>query len=107
MSQARVLTRPLGGSSLANLAARGEASEFFPARPRDVAGWRARVEEVRDASPTDWWSALSPAIGTESHAAKIGPLEVSVQEKETVTGPDWMGAAAIVAGALLLVVGRK
>ena len=44
---------------------------------------------------------------TESHDAKIGPLEFSVQEKETVHIPDWLGAGAIVAGALLLVAGRK
>ena len=44
---------------------------------------------------------------SESHDAKIGPLEFSVQEKETVHIPDWLGAGAIVAGALLLVVGRK
>ncbi len=44
---------------------------------------------------------------TETHDAKIGPLEFSVQEKETVHIPDWMGAAAIAAGALILVAGRK
>jgi hypothetical protein len=44
---------------------------------------------------------------SESHDAKIGPLEFSVQEKETVHIPDWLGAGAILAGALLLVLGRK
>jgi hypothetical protein len=44
---------------------------------------------------------------SETHDAKIGPLEFSVQEKETVHIPDWLGAGAIVAGALLLVAGRK
>jgi TRAP-type C4-dicarboxylate transport system permease small subunit len=44
---------------------------------------------------------------SESHDAKIGPLEFSVKERETVHIPQWMGAAAIAAGVLLLVVGRK
>lgn len=43
----------------------------------------------------------------ETHDAKIGPLEFSVQEKETVHIPDWLGAGAIAAGALVLVLGRK
>ena len=44
---------------------------------------------------------------SESHDAKIGPLEFSVQEKETVHIPDWAGAAAVAGGVLLLVVGGR
>jgi hypothetical protein len=44
---------------------------------------------------------------SETHDAKIGPLEFSVEEKETVHIPDWLGAAAIVGGALLLISGRR
>lgn len=38
---------------------------------------------------------------------KLGPLELSVQEKETVNIPVWMGVGAIVVGGLLLVFGSK
>jgi hypothetical protein len=40
-------------------------------------------------------------------AAKIGPLELNVKERETVNIPLWAGIGAIVVGGLLLVGGRK
>lgn len=44
----------------------------------------------------------------DTTALKVGPLELKVQEKETVNVPIWAGIAAIVAGGLVLVgVGRK
>lgn len=43
----------------------------------------------------------------ESTAAKLGPLEIKVQEKETVNIPLWAGVGAIVVGGVLLVAGRK
>ena len=44
----------------------------------------------------------------ETHEAKLGPLEMSVKDKETVVVPVWAGVGAIVAGgALLLSGGRK
>jgi hypothetical protein len=44
----------------------------------------------------------------ETHEANIGPLELSVKERETVNIPMWAGIAAIVAGGgLLLAAGRK
>ncbi len=44
----------------------------------------------------------------ESHDAKIGPIEFSIKDKETVNVPVWAGIGAIVIGAgLLLVGGRK
>jgi hypothetical protein len=44
----------------------------------------------------------------ETHDAKIGPLELSVKDKETVNVPVWAGVGAIVIGAgLLLAGGRK
>ena len=33
----------------------------------------------------------------ESHEAKLGPIELSVKDKETVNIPVWAGVAAIVA----------
>lgn len=41
-----------------------------------------------------------------SHDARIGPLDISVQEKKTVPIPVWAGIGAIVVGALLLVRDR-
>jgi hypothetical protein len=38
---------------------------------------------------------------------KLGPLELSVKEKETVNIPVWAGVGAIVVGGLLLVFGNK
>lgn len=40
----------------------------------------------------------------ETHQAKIGPIELSVKEKETVNIPLWAGVGMILAGAVLLVV---
>ena len=43
----------------------------------------------------------------ESHDLKLGKLELSVKDRETVNIPVWVGAGAIVAGALLLFVRQK
>lgn len=43
----------------------------------------------------------------EKHDVKLGPLQFSVAEKETVNVPVWAGAGAIAVGVILLVVGRK
>lgn len=43
----------------------------------------------------------------QTHQAKLGPLELSVKERETVNVPAWAGGGAIVLGAVLLAFGRK
>jgi len=44
----------------------------------------------------------------DTHEAKIGPIQLSVKEKETVNVPLWAGIGAIALGVVLLVVpGRK
>ncbi|WP_295955986.1 hypothetical protein [Rhodoferax sp.] len=43
----------------------------------------------------------------DTTAVKIGPLELSVKEKETVNVPVWAGVGAIVVGGLLLAFGSK
>ena len=43
----------------------------------------------------------------ETHEAKIGPLVLSVADKETVNVPIWVGVGAIVIGGLLLAFGNK
>lgn len=40
----------------------------------------------------------------ETHQTKVGPIEFSVKDTETVNIPIWAGVAAMVAGVLLLVV---
>jgi hypothetical protein len=42
----------------------------------------------------------------ETHEAKLGPVELSVKDKETVTVPAWAGIGAIVVGSGLLLVKR-
>ncbi|KQY90285.1 MULTISPECIES: hypothetical protein [Roseateles] len=43
----------------------------------------------------------------DSTVVKLGPLEVSAKEKETVNLPVWLGVGAIAVGGLLLAFGRK
>ena len=43
----------------------------------------------------------------DKHEAKLGPLEFSITDRETVNVPVWAGVAAIVAGGVLLVVPNK
>ena len=43
----------------------------------------------------------------ETHDAKLGPIELTFKEKRTVNVPAWAGAAAIVAGAVLLLARPK
>lgn len=56
--------------------------------------------------------ALGLAYGSfsftkETHQAKIGPIELSVKEKQTVNVPVWAGIGAIVIGGALLLFGGK
>jgi len=43
----------------------------------------------------------------ETHDAKLGPIELSVKDKQTVNVPVWAGVGAIVAGGILLLVRTK
>jgi uncharacterized membrane protein len=43
----------------------------------------------------------------ETHDVKLGPIEMSIKDKETVNIPVWAGVGAIVVGGLLLVFGNK
>jgi TRAP-type C4-dicarboxylate transport system permease small subunit len=56
--------------------------------------------------------ALGLAYGSFSYTqdtqqARIGPLELTVQDRQTVNIPIWAGVAAIIAGALLLFVPKN
>lgn len=43
----------------------------------------------------------------DTTAVKLGPLELTVQEKETVNIPLWAGIGAMVVGGVLLVAGGR
>jgi len=43
----------------------------------------------------------------DTTVVKLGPLEVSAKEKQTVNVPMWTGVGAIVIGGLLLAFGGK
>ena len=56
--------------------------------------------------------ALGLAYGSfsytkQTHDVKLGPIEMSVQEKETVNVPVWAGLGAIVLGGVLLLTGAR
>lgn len=42
----------------------------------------------------------------ETQRAKLGPIELSIKETQTVNIPVWAGVGALVAGLLLLTVRR-
>ena len=43
----------------------------------------------------------------DTQQIKLGPIELSVKEKETVNVPIWAGVGAILIGAALLLFGNK
>jgi len=43
----------------------------------------------------------------ETHDLKVGPIEMSVAEKQTVNVPLWAGVGAILGGAALLLYASK
>jgi LPXTG-motif cell wall-anchored protein len=44
---------------------------------------------------------------TETHGAKLGPIELKVTEKERINVPTWAGLAGILIGGALLLFARK
>ncbi|MGO4391616.1 hypothetical protein AB4Z46_09710 [Variovorax sp. M-6] len=52
--------------------------------------------------------ALGHVSFTKStHQIKIGPVELAVKEKQDIELPVWAGIGAIVAGGVLVVVGKR
>ncbi|MDP9140401.1 MAG: hypothetical protein M3O62_06355 [Pseudomonadota bacterium] len=43
----------------------------------------------------------------ETHEAEVGPLHLSIDEKEHVNVPVWAGAGVLILGVVLLVMPRK
>jgi len=44
---------------------------------------------------------------SDTHSAKIGPINLTVKDKERVNIPIWAGVGAIAIGAALLLFGNK
>jgi hypothetical protein len=43
----------------------------------------------------------------KTHKANLGPIELSVKDKETVNIPVWVGVGAIVIGGGILIAGSR
>lgn len=43
----------------------------------------------------------------ETHEARVGPLEISISEKERVNVPMWAGVVLVIAGGGLLLMRRR
>jgi uncharacterized membrane protein len=43
----------------------------------------------------------------ETHETKLGPLTLSITDKETINVPIWAGVGAVVLGGILLVFGNR
>ncbi|MFA6507104.1 MAG: hypothetical protein WCT14_13470 [Treponemataceae bacterium] len=43
----------------------------------------------------------------ETHEAKLGPIKISILDKQTINVPVWAGVAAIALGGGLMVIGSK
>ena len=43
----------------------------------------------------------------ETHNVSMGPVEMSVSERQTVNVPVWAGVAAVAAGGMLLLLGGR
>jgi multidrug transporter EmrE-like cation transporter len=43
----------------------------------------------------------------DTHEAKLGPIELTVKDKQTVNVPVWAGVGAIMVGAMFLLFARK
>lgn len=47
------------------------------------------------------------SFNKDTTAAKLGPIELTVTEKETVNIPQWLSLGAIALGAIVLVLGTR
>jgi TRAP-type C4-dicarboxylate transport system permease small subunit len=43
----------------------------------------------------------------DTHEAKLGPIELSVKDKQTINVPVWAGVGAVAIGGVLLLFGSK
>ena len=70
VSEPLIITEPLGGSTLAQAAARDAAPNgWYVPRPRGAAAWSHRAREVASAADRGWLDALRPAFDATGAAA--------------------------------------
>lgn len=43
----------------------------------------------------------------DTHEATVGPIEIAIEEKETINVPLWAGVGAIAIGGMLLLFGGR
>jgi hypothetical protein len=43
----------------------------------------------------------------DTHEAKLGPIELSVKDKQTINVPVWAGVGAVAIGGVILLLGSK
>jgi bacillithiol biosynthesis cysteine-adding enzyme BshC len=105
----RVVTQPLTGNPLAAVAISGEAPRgWYEPQPRDVAGWRERVEAVRSGFDDGWLARVAPAFDAsgkarerlESVARGKGVVVTTGQQPGLFGGPVYTLSKALSALAL-------
>ena len=52
-------------------------------------------------------AAKQAEVLKRAHQAKLGPIQLSVKEKEQVNVPQWAGLGSILVGVVLLVAGSR
>jgi hypothetical protein len=51
--------------------------------------------------------AYGDSVTSQTHEAKLGPVEIAITEKERVNVPVWAGVALLAVGGGLLLTGKK
>ncbi len=115
----RAITRPIGGSALAQRALAGDLSEWYAPRPRGSAEWAATAIDVaNDFANRSWLSDLEPAFNASGEAAgrlraaskSAGLVVTGGQQPGLFGGPLYVLHKAVtlieMADALSLVTGR-